>query len=183
MEQSMAQGLIVVYTGNGPGNYSSSLGLAFRALGRGLRVCVMEFAKRKEDKGLFALGNPFNGRFEYLSADVEAGNGSDPEERQRQKAIRALQTATKAIQSGRFEMVVLHRLGDLVAIGLVSTREVLELLTCRPPNLHLVISGPSVPDQVCKVADLVTRVEHTESQSPRVTERGMSHNVDVVGGN
>ncbi len=38
-------GLIAVFTGNGKGKTTAALGLAFRALGHGHRVCIIQFLK------------------------------------------------------------------------------------------------------------------------------------------
>ena len=42
---SLERGLIQVYTGNGKGKTTPALGLALRAIGRGLRVCMVQFIK------------------------------------------------------------------------------------------------------------------------------------------
>ena len=39
------QGCVQVYTGNCKGKTTAALGLAFRAVGRGLRVVMIEFMK------------------------------------------------------------------------------------------------------------------------------------------
>ena len=41
----MTKGLLAVFTGNGKGKTTSALGLAFRALGHGQKVCVIQFIK------------------------------------------------------------------------------------------------------------------------------------------
>ncbi len=42
---SLERGLIQVYTGNGKGKTTAALGLALRAVGRGLKVCMIQFIK------------------------------------------------------------------------------------------------------------------------------------------
>ncbi|XEQ93017.1 hypothetical protein SCACP_18690 [Sporomusa carbonis] len=44
-------GLIQVYTGNGKGKTTASLGLAFRASGHGFKVCMIQFMKKNNDYG------------------------------------------------------------------------------------------------------------------------------------
>ena len=41
----MAKGLIHIYTGEGKGKTTSSIGLAIRAAGQGLKVCIVQFLK------------------------------------------------------------------------------------------------------------------------------------------
>ncbi|MFY9152365.1 MAG: cob(I)yrinic acid a,c-diamide adenosyltransferase, partial [Prolixibacteraceae bacterium] len=44
----MKTGLIHIYTGEGKGKTTASVGLAVRALGHGLKVCYAHFNKRPE---------------------------------------------------------------------------------------------------------------------------------------
>src|ERR1700728_3688182 len=42
---TLEKGLIIVHTGNGKGKTTAALGLAFRALGQGLNVGIVQFIK------------------------------------------------------------------------------------------------------------------------------------------
>jgi cob(I)alamin adenosyltransferase len=45
LEPKKKVGLIVVLTGNGKGKTSSALGMALRAVGHKMRVCIIQFMK------------------------------------------------------------------------------------------------------------------------------------------
>ena len=45
LEPKERKGLIVVITGHGKGKTTSALGMAVRACGHGLRVCIIQFMK------------------------------------------------------------------------------------------------------------------------------------------
>ena len=45
------RGLLVVHTGNGKGKSTAAFGLAFRAMGQGLKVSILQFIKGKWKTG------------------------------------------------------------------------------------------------------------------------------------
>src|SRR4030042_3636910 len=47
-EKLLPQGLIQVYTGDGKGKTTCALGLALRAVGQGLKVCMIQFLKGRD---------------------------------------------------------------------------------------------------------------------------------------
>src|SRR6266849_692234 len=55
------KGLIIVNTGSGKGKTTAALGLAFRALGQGLKVGIVQFIKGAMATGEAALVHKLNG--------------------------------------------------------------------------------------------------------------------------
>ncbi len=49
------QGLVHVYTGTGKGKTTASLGLALRAVGHNLNVCMIQFMKSGDTGELFSV--------------------------------------------------------------------------------------------------------------------------------
>src|SRR5439155_15843811 len=48
--QEQTRGLLIVHTGNGKGKTTCALGLMMRAAGQGLRCCMIQFMKSRNDR-------------------------------------------------------------------------------------------------------------------------------------
>jgi cob(I)alamin adenosyltransferase len=153
------RGLLVVYTGQGKGKTTAALGLCFRALGRGMRVAVVQFIKGKWKTGerLFAeklagltflvMGRGFTWDSDDLSKDKEAAEG-------------AWRQARSLIASGEHAVVILDELTYVINYGFVPVEEVLEALEHRPRHVHVVVTGRNAPEALVARADLVTEMQN-----------------------
>ncbi|MBI3768384.1 MAG: cob(I)yrinic acid a,c-diamide adenosyltransferase [Deltaproteobacteria bacterium] len=151
------QGLVLVYTGNGKGKTTAALGLVFRALGRGLRVAVVQFIKGKWKTGerLFAA--------EILNLEFHVmGRGftweSEDLGRDRRAARDAWARAASFIGAGEHDVVVLDELTYCIHYGFISLEEVLTSLRSRPTYVHVVVTGRNAPEELVALADLVTEM-------------------------
>jgi cob(I)alamin adenosyltransferase len=149
------RGLLVVYTGQGKGKTTAALGIVFRALGRGLRVAVVQFIKGKWKTGerRFAETLP---QLTFLVM----GNGftwnSDDLSRDRAAAQAAWATARQLIASGDHAVVVLDEITFAIHYGFLELAELLAALRDRPPHVHVVVTGRNAPEPLRALADLVT---------------------------
>jgi cob(I)alamin adenosyltransferase len=151
------RGLVVVYTGHGKGKTTAALGMVFRALGRGLRVTVVQFIKGKWKTGerLFAQTLP-QLRFHVMGLGFTWD--SDDLARDKEAARAAWTTARQEILSGERDLVVLDELTYTFHYDFLSLDEVLETLRARPPHVHVVVTGRNAPDALVELADLVTEM-------------------------
>jgi cob(I)alamin adenosyltransferase len=148
---------LLVYTGNGKGKTTAALGLAFRALGRGLRVAVVQFIKGKWKTGerLFAETLP---DLTFLVMGLGFTWDSDDLSRDRAAAQAAWRRAATLMATGEHQVVILDELTYVLNYGFVPTAEVIETLRCRPPHVHVVITGRNAPEAILELADLVTEM-------------------------
>ncbi len=155
---ALEHGCVQVYTGNGKGKTTAALGLAFRAAGRGLKVCVFQFIKG-------------GGRYgEHLAAEklaplltiIQTGrpgwvNTKDITE-DRRVAQEALVQAEELLTSGEFDLFICDEINGAVGFGLIDVGQVLELIRRKPEKTELVLTGRNAHEQVIEAADLVTEM-------------------------
>lgn len=153
-----ANGLLLVYTGNGKGKTTAALGLVFRALGRGLRVAVVQFIKGKWKTGerVFAEKLP---ELTFLVMGEGFTWDSDDLSRDRRAAEHAWAKAAELISSGQYDVVVLDEITYAVNYGFIALVDVLDVLRARPPHVNVVLTGRNAPAELCELADTVTEMK------------------------
>ena len=154
--ESLRKGLVQVFTGNGKGKTSAALGVVVRALGHGLRVCIVVFMKGdypyNEWKFLARLPEVSVARFGFRTFTDPAN--LKPEEIE--EAKRALEFAREAMLGGKYDLVVLDEVNVAVAWKLVDLGEVVRLIRDKPSNVELILTGRRADTELIKLADLVT---------------------------
>jgi cob(I)alamin adenosyltransferase len=161
LEPKERRGLIVVITGNGKGKTTSALGMALRACGHGMRVCIIQFMK----------GDLYAGEWDgvkKLDCNIElhaTGKGfcgiqgnPYPFAEHRANAEDALDLTRKKIASGAFDLLILDEINNAVKLKLVDLEQVLEILRSKPPQMHLVLTGRDAHPQVIELADTASEV-------------------------
>lgn len=154
----LEKGLVQVYTGNGKGKTSAAFGLALRAVGRGLRVFVIQFIKGGFDYGeLYVVGKLPNvelkafGRGKFI---LEKPPGKED----MKLAEEALALAEKVIKSDEYDVVVLDEVNVALNLDLIRLDKVLELVKSKPEHVELVLTGRNAPVELIEAADLVTEM-------------------------
>jgi cob(I)alamin adenosyltransferase len=155
----LTKGLVQVYTGNGKGKTTASLGLVFRALGHGLRIHVMQFMKGQTIYGELESAKQFADRLTIeqvgLPGFIKEGKQTAVD---RDMAQEAFARAKNMVASGDYDLVVLDELNCAVDFDLVDVADVKELIRAKPEHTELVITGRNAHPEVVELADLVTEM-------------------------
>ena len=154
-EKSWLRGCLQIYTGDGKGKTTAAFGLALRAVGAGLRVYIGQFLKLRdcsEVTGLQLLGEGVS--LERFGSGNWAKPG-DPQERE--LALRGLERAYAAL-SGGYDLVVLDEIFGALRLQLLDLKDVSELITARPADVELVMTGREAPPEIVALADLVSEI-------------------------
>ncbi len=154
MDEEQRKGQVKVLYGDGRGKTSTAMGEALKAVSCGQKVNVVFFMKgeRKgaEYKSLDDLGVEYAvfGRRGFLS-------GADAQTKDRELARQALDYAEDQIISGKWDLVVLDEINNAEDYGLVTLEDILKLLSARPANLSILLTGKAVDRRISAAADQV----------------------------
>jgi cob(I)alamin adenosyltransferase len=156
------KGLVQVYTGDGKGKTSAAFGLALRAIGRGLKVYIIQFIKGGFDYGeLYIIDKLPNltlktfGRGKFITV-------KQPEKEDIKLANDALKLAEKIVKNGENDIVVLDEINVAMNLKLIDPEEVLKLIRTKPRHVELVLTGRNAPEKIIEVADLVTEMKEVK---------------------
>ncbi|MGD8375999.1 MAG: cob(I)yrinic acid a,c-diamide adenosyltransferase [Acidobacteriota bacterium] len=175
-----ARGLIAVNTGNGKGKTTAALGTAFRMVGYGRRVCVIQFIKGDWHAGELDAAGRLAPELEWHRAGLGFFKimGDDrPEEAHRRAAAEGIALAREKVLSGDYALVVLDEINNAVETGLVPVEEVLAILADKPEGVHVFLTGRDAHPRVVEVADLVTEMREVKHpfQQGMLAQKGFDY--------
>jgi cob(I)alamin adenosyltransferase len=157
-EPKRRHGLIIVNTGDGKGKTTAALGLAFRALGSGFKVFMVQYIKGKWKTGEKKLAD-------RLAPDIQIlpmGDGFTWDTKNPAQDIAttlAIWEASKeAINSGKYDIVILDEINVVMKLGYLDPQVVVAFLKERNPRQHVVLTGRGAPAAIIEAADVVSEV-------------------------
>lgn len=156
--------VIVVYTGEGKGKTSASLGLTFRALGAGHRVAFVQFIKLwdvSEHAFIQKIMPIFETQFDFYKGGLgffEAGELSSEatDAEHKAQARRTYDFAYQSAISGDYQLVVCDEINNAVHDGLLKQSDLKKLITDAHPHTSLCLSGRNFPKQLLPLVDIAT---------------------------
>ena len=151
------KGYIQVYTGNGKGKTTASLGLAIRAAGAGLRVFIAQFLKQQDYSEIKALSSFGNITVEQFGAGEFVKDV--PSEKEKSLAREGYLRLCQILTENKHDLVIAEEANVAVTYHLFSEKELLALMDLKPPNMELVITGRGALSSIIDRADLVTEMK------------------------
>jgi len=157
-------GYIQVYTGNGKGKTTASLGLAMRALGRCWKVLIIMFTKGGNDYGEL---NSFRNLSPQISQNltiVQAGldrivysdnkNNDDATE-----IKKGWELAKNAIKNHEYNLIILDEANIAIDLGLIDLEDVVNVLKNKPEEMEIVLTGRNANKKIIELAHLVSEIK------------------------
>lgn len=166
--------VVVVYTGEGKGKTSASVGLFARALGRGWKVAYIQFVKtwetgeskfidkiREADVFGDSLYYFRGGKGFYNAGELSAKDVS--EEEHRKAAEETYQQAYERAVSGDYDLVICDEINNSVHDGLLSVKKLEKLLKDRSAKTSICVTGRNFPKELLPLTDIatdMTKIKH-----------------------
>ncbi len=167
-------GLVHVYTGDGKGKTTASLGLSLRAVGNNLKVYMIQFLKSGmtgelfsakklgftiEQYGVDALKEKQKHLVEF--ADRTGKFTFQPDIAEKDAALEGFEHAKKIIESGDYDLVILDEINCVLDKGLIPIGEVIDLIKDHG-RVELVLTGRDAPKEIMEAADYVSVINRTK---------------------
>ncbi|MBM7582100.1 cob(I)alamin adenosyltransferase [Caldicoprobacter guelmensis] len=161
----MEVGYVQVYTGDGKGKTTAALGQGLRAVGRGLKVVMVQFLKGIESGELEAikrLGPQFT-IMRFAETKKFFWQLTDEEKEQlKEKTQQEMQKLEQLMEEGSCDVLILDEIMAAIHSGLVSVDEVCRIIDNKPKGMELILTGRNVPREIAERADLITEMRNVK---------------------
>ncbi len=154
------KGLLIVFTGDGKGKTTASLGMALRTIGHGYKVAIIQFIK-----GGWSTGE--EKAIKNLSSNISwhsLGEGFTWETQDRirdEKLVKeAWQLSKKYIKDEAYKLIILDEVNIATKLGYLSTEEIITFIkSLEKRTNHIVLTGRGASESIIREADLVTEMK------------------------
>ena len=169
----MQRGMVHIYYGKGKGKTSAALGLVLRALKYDFNIAVLKFFKTRDISGEDAVLSA------YDNVKVICAKYPHPQfmkqGRDRDKSFasqKLLFERAKRIIKGKYDIIVLDEVLDLVKEKIITSGELTRLFAEKKQAAELIVTGHYIDDSIIEYADLVTQMTwikhyHSQGAAPR----------------
>ncbi len=156
------RGLVMVITGNGKGKTTAAFGQALRAIGQGYHVFVVQFMKGRK-YGEFIAAQKYLPNLTIRRCGLDSFVMRDnPAAIDIEMAQKGLAASQKAIESGKYDMVILDEANVAIDFKLISLPDVIELIKNKPAHLDLILTGRYAPTEITELADTVSEIQEVK---------------------
>lgn len=157
-------GYIQIYTGNGKGKTTASLGLAMRALGRDWKVLIVMFTKGGDNYGELTSFRNLSDKIKDnltieqagLNRIVYAHNKNSDDEKE---IKRGWELTKKAIQNNEYQLIILDEINIAIDLKILDIDEVIDVLKNKPKTMEIVLTGRNAHKKAVEIAHLVSEIK------------------------
>ncbi len=172
-EYNQKESITIVFTGDGKGKTSASLGLVARALGNRFEVAYIQFIKYwgvGEHAFIRDIQTLYKDKLFFYKGGLgfyKAGDLSDEAispAMHKKFAITTLNQATEAIKSNKYKLIVCDEINNSVHDGLLTVTMLKNLiLLAKKQEVNICLTGRNFPSELLDLVDIatdMTKIKH-----------------------
>ena len=153
------RGLVVFITGNGKGKSTSAFGTAFRALGHGQHVGVVQFIKGTQPTGEVIFLKQTNPQIDYFAMATGFTWNTQDWDKDKAAADEAWSHSRRMLEDENLNLVILDELTYMLKFGYLDIEEVVSCIKQRPPMQTVIITGRGAKPELVEIADTVSEIK------------------------
>ncbi|MBN2853804.1 MAG: cob(I)yrinic acid a,c-diamide adenosyltransferase [Clostridia bacterium] len=155
------KGLIHIYTGDGKGKTTASIGLIIRALGYDKKILFIQMQKAIPSGEINVLLK--NNSIDVLRCSKIKKFLWDMSEQEKREYVRqheqGFQDALRKIGENNYDLVVFDEIIGAVNENALNKNELLDFLHEKPENLEVVLTGRNASEDLIEIADYVSEIK------------------------
>ena len=159
------QGQLQIHTASYRGSFSVVLSEALRSAGLGSKVLIAQFLKGGVTQGPKEAIH-LCGRLEWVRpafqgciTDLTGSTNSEVNNEMQSRAVNEVWNFCKQrLDQNDIQKIVLDEIGLAVSLGFITENDLISTLNNRPGSTDIILTGPSIPSQIMKMADQVTEL-------------------------
>ena len=159
--------LTLVYTGEGKGKTSASLGLLVRSLGAGWKVAYVQFIKLwdvSEPAFIQKIMPIYEDSFDFYKGGLgfyDAGelSASASADEHKKHAEATYEFALEATKSGNYQLVICDEINNAVHDGLLEQNALENIIKNKHKKTSLCLTGRYFPNDLLPLVDIATEMK------------------------
>ena len=161
-ERNLEKGLVIVFTGNGKGKTTASLGMGLRTLGHGHKVAIIQFIKGSWTTGEKKAFEKFSTQIEWRS--LGGGFTWETQNRNEDQLLvkKAWEAAKGYMRNESYKLVILDEINIALKLGYIRSEEIITFiknLNMDKNYCHVILTGRGASKEIVEFADLVTEMK------------------------
>lgn len=156
----LEQGLVHSYFGEGKGKTTAALGLGIRAIGNGLKVCMIQFLKTMESGEVSAV-KALEPDFRIYRLESPKGFFFELNDEEKNKLKHEVEKEFELAERlcGECDVLILDEIFGVLENNLLSIGEVVGFIRNKPERLELVLTGRVLPEEIKEISDYVSEIK------------------------
>lgn len=153
-------GIVILYTGEGKGKTTASLGLALRAAGYKKKVLIVQFGKvwfTGEVEGVKMLA-PYVKLIQGGLGFVKIFDDHSPFSEHVEAAQKTFELLQKELNSGKWDVVIADEIVGAIAGKVLRFSQVKDLIKNKPEKVDLVLTGHHAKKNLINLVDTATEM-------------------------